>query len=73
MKILTLQLDRYRFLRIQKTKMPWEELIEQHQGILDAIKVRNKPLSGQRAYNHLNLMLAEKDTLVSEFPDYFVD
>lgn len=27
LKVLTLQLDRYRFLRIQKTEMPWEELI----------------------------------------------
>ncbi|MFD1124237.1 GntR family transcriptional regulator [Lentilactobacillus raoultii] len=72
LKVLTLQLDRYRFLRIQKTEMPWQELIDQHQGILEAVKNHDKVLSGQRAYDHLNLMLAEKGTLVAEFPDYFV-
>ncbi|EEI23140.1 GntR family transcriptional regulator [Lentilactobacillus hilgardii] len=73
LKVLTLQLDRYRFLRIQKAEMPWEELIEQHQGILDATKSHNQQLSGQRAFDHLTLILAEKKTLVSEFPDYFID
>lgn len=73
LKVLTLQLDRYRFLRIQKTEMPWEELIEQHQGIVDAVKAHDQQASGQRAYDHLNLMLAEKNVLLEEFPDYFVD
>lgn len=72
LKVLTLQLDRYRFLRIQNSEMPWEELIDQHQGILNAAKDHDKKLSGKRAYDHLNLMLAEKNTLVTEFPDYFV-
>lgn len=70
---LSLQLDRYRFLRIKQTDMPLNKLIDQHAKILDAVEAGNEQLAGQRAFDHLNLMLAEKDELLQQFPDYFSD
>ncbi|GEP23914.1 GntR family transcriptional regulator [Lentilactobacillus diolivorans] len=71
LKALTLQLDRYRFLRIQQTEMPVDKILQQHEGIVEAIKKHDKSLAGRRAFNHLNLMLAEKNNLLKKFPDYF--
>lgn len=70
---LSLQLDRYRFLRIRQTDMPLDRLIDQHEKILDAVESGDEALAGQRAFDHLNLMLAEKGELLQQFPDYFAD
>ncbi|MQM77130.1 GntR family transcriptional regulator [Lentilactobacillus buchneri] len=70
---LSLQLDRYRFLRIQQTNMPLDELIKQHGEILDAVEAHDPKTAEKRAFNHLNLMLAEKDELIEKFPDYFMN
>lgn len=71
LQALTLQLDRYRFLRIQQSEMPVDKILQQHRGIVEAIENHDKALAGRRAFNHLNLMLAEKDNLLKKFPDYF--
>ena len=68
---LSLQLDRYRFLRIQQTNMPLDELIKQHTEILDAVEAHDIKFAEKKAFNHLNLMLSEKDKLIAQFPDYF--
>ena len=68
---LSLQLDRYRFLRIQQTNMPLDELIKQHTEILDAVEAHDIKVAEKKAFNHLNLMLSEKDKLIAQFPDYF--
>ncbi|ORN03848.1 putative HTH-type transcriptional regulator YdfH [Lentilactobacillus parabuchneri] len=68
---LSLQLDRYRFLRIQQTNMPLDELIKQHTEILDAVEAHDIKAAEKKAFNHLNLMLSEKDKLIAQFPDYF--
>ncbi len=73
LKTLTLQLDRYRFLRIQKGQLPWDQIVKQHEAILAAVEDHDQQLAGQRAYDHLNLMLDEKNEMVNEFPDYFID
>lgn len=70
---LSLQLDRYRFLRIQQTNMPLDELIKQHGEILDAVEAHDPAKAEKQAFNHLDLMLAEKDELIEKFPDYFMD
>lgn len=57
---LSLQLDRYRFLRIQQTNMPLDELIKQHTEILDAVEAHDIKVAEKKAFNHLNLMLSEK-------------
>lgn len=73
LKNLSLQLDRYRFLRVQQADMPLDKLIKQHNEILNAVEANDIKDAEERAFNHLNLMLAEKDDLIKEFPDYFVD
>jgi DNA-binding GntR family transcriptional regulator len=73
LKNLSLQLDRYRFLRVQQADMPLDELIKQHNAILDAVEAKDRQEAETRAFDHLNLMLAEKDELVKQFPDYFIE
>jgi len=70
---LSLQLDRYRFLRIQQTNMPLDELIKEHTEILDAVEAHDADAAEKYGFNHLNLMLAEKDELIKQFPSYFAD
>ncbi|GAX00270.1 GntR family transcriptional regulator [Secundilactobacillus mixtipabuli] len=70
---ISLQLNRYRYLRLKNTQLPWKLLITQHSDILAAVKNHNGPQAEKLAFDHLRLMLDEKSTLVTQFPDYFED
>ena len=71
-KQLCFQLDRFRFLRIKISNLDWSFLPQKHQQIINAIENKAYQAVGKLAYNHLNLMLKEKNEVIKQFPDYFI-
>lgn len=71
LQMINMHLNRYRRLRLEVTKLDWDTLLDQHQGIFDATKSHN--IEGIRfsAESHLRLMLHELPSLLEKFPDYF--
>lgn len=66
-------LNRYRLLRVYDSNLPRTTLIQEHQGILDAL-TGHKPLQAESLiHNHLNLMISEQKSVIDKFPDYFTN
>lgn len=68
----SIQLDRFRWLRLHNSELPWDRIITQHHQILDAVIQHHDAEAESLAALHLNLMLDEKEKMMSDFPDYFV-
>lgn len=66
-----IQFNRFRWLRLAVSDLPWRLLIEQHKEILAAVEAEKPKQSEKIAGKHLQLMLKEVMTVTSAFPDYF--
>lgn len=69
----SIQLDRFRWLRLNNSELPWHNIIDQHQRIMEAVSHDHKSQAEQLAGLHLNLMLDEEDKMLTSFPEYFVN
>jgi DNA-binding GntR family transcriptional regulator len=65
-------LERFRWLRITTKELDWQQIINQHQKILDTIVSKNIDEIDFIMALHLHMMLDEEETVVSEYPDYFL-
>ncbi|GAF40476.1 transcriptional regulator, GntR family [Agrilactobacillus composti DSM 18527 = JCM 14202] len=70
---ITIQLDRFRWLRLNNSDLRWDLLIKQHTEILDAISRKRHSQAEQLAGLHMNLMLDEEDSMLKAFPEYFTE
>lgn len=71
LQITNAQLNRFRWLRLTMSELPWKKLIIQHCDILDAVESHNPKLAASKLLEHLQLMLDEEKEVVNTYPDYF--
>lgn len=71
LQMINMHLNRYRWLRLEVAKLNWDTLLDQHEGIYQAIKEHNVENVRFTAESHLRLMLHELPSLLEKFPDYF--
>ncbi|KRM61958.1 transcriptional regulator [Paucilactobacillus vaccinostercus DSM 20634] len=71
LQMINMHLNRYRWLRLEVAKLNWDTLLDQHNGIYQAVKERNVEGVRFTAESHLRLMLTELPSLLEKFPDYF--
>lgn len=64
-------LERYRWLRVLVEDLPWEDIVQQHCQIYNALESRSTDEVDYLIASHLHLMLSEKYAVVSQFPEYF--
>ena len=65
-------LERYRWLRVMTTGLAWDNIMQEHQRIRDAI-VRRDPIE-TRFYisQHMHMMFEEQSRVIDAYPDYFM-
>lgn len=69
----SVDLNRYRLLRVYDANLPMSRLTQEHQDIIDAFRAHDAAKVYQLVYSHLNLMLSEQKSVLDKFPDYFTN
>ncbi|MCD2256038.1 GntR family transcriptional regulator [Agrilactobacillus fermenti] len=73
LQTINIQLNRFRWLRLQITKLDWSSLITDHRHLLKAVATHDPEEAERLSMNHLHLMLEEEQPLFEAFPEYFTD
>lgn len=68
---MSTNLQRYRWLRIRSEDLQWNELMDQHYRLCDAIVNHLPDEAGYLVSLHLHMMFDEQAQVVSEYPGYF--
>lgn len=71
LQTINIHLNRFRWLRLTLSELPWENLIIQHKEILTAVEEHNSKLADIKITEHLHLMLDEEKEVVNTYRDYF--
>ncbi|OOM66772.1 transcriptional regulator NanR [Clostridium sp. BL-8] len=64
------EFQRIRMLRLAANSS-WDNIIEQHKEIFDAIKNRNPQKAEEYMEEHLNMVTFDKNTVKEIYPNYF--
>lgn len=73
LKMINIQFDRFRFLRLKVEGLSWKGLIEEHIALLKAVQAKDINEVERLTANHMHLMLKEESSLISAFPNYFAN
>lgn len=68
---MNLQFNRYRYLRLEISKLQWHNIITEHQAIVDAVKTKDAALASQRVIDHLLAIDEDVKAVLTAYPDYF--
>ncbi|MDR1567961.1 MAG: GntR family transcriptional regulator [Streptococcaceae bacterium] len=64
-------LERFRWLRVLTTGLPWDTIMAQHYQLYQALVDKNPEEVSFLAEVHLHMMLNEQEMVIQKFPDYF--
>lgn len=64
-------LERFRWLRVITSGLPWTTILEQHYRIFEALIAKNPDEVNFLTSVHSHMMLNEKEIVVQRFPEYF--
>ncbi|OJG95906.1 GntR family transcriptional regulator [Enterococcus thailandicus] len=64
-------LERFRWLRVTISGLPWETITNQHQQLFDALVAKNPEEVRFLTILHLHMMLNEQESVVERYPEYF--
>ncbi|KAF1296655.1 GntR family transcriptional regulator [Enterococcus sp. JM4C] len=70
---INLQLNRFRFLRLEVAGLSWEVILTDHEEILQALKERNKDKVAKLVGTHIDVIDNDLKVVTQAFPDYFED
>ncbi|MCO7124699.1 GntR family transcriptional regulator [Sporolactobacillus shoreicorticis] len=73
LQILNTHLNRFRWLRLRVKELQWEKIISQHVNLLKAVSEGDVDEAKFLTSQHLHMMINEKQVLIDQFPDYFID
>ncbi|MFD1672106.1 GntR family transcriptional regulator [Agrilactobacillus yilanensis] len=73
LQTINVQLNRFRWLRLNLASLNWSKLVNDHNQLLAAVKAHEPEEAERLTINHLHLMLDEEQALVAAFPTYFSD
>ncbi|MDN6031198.1 MAG: GntR family transcriptional regulator [Lactococcus lactis] len=71
LQTINIQFNRFRWLRLAISDLPWNTLIEQHKEILCAVENHDGEQAVTAAAKHLHLMFDEEMAVLQAFPEYF--
>lgn len=73
LKQLNIQFDRFRYLSLNLGNASWNNLVKEHQQILNSVLAKDKEKAKKLTINHLHLVIEEKNELVNKYPNYFTN
>lgn len=71
LQTINIQFNRFRWLRLAISDLPWGTLIEQHKEILNAVENHDPIWAVNAATKHLHLMFEEEMAVLKMYPEYF--
>ncbi len=71
LQLLNLQLNRYRYLRLEVKELPRYHITEGHENLVKLIKEKRKPELEEAISKHLHLIDNDAAKVIKAFPDYF--
>ncbi|MCB5951000.1 GntR family transcriptional regulator [Enterococcus sp. BWT-B8] len=72
LQMLNGALNRYRFLRLEVKDLSWDNILEEHQQILELIKRKDKVQLRKTVEAHIHKVNDDAAAVIQAFPDYFV-
>lgn len=73
LEFISIDLQRYRWLRVQTEDLDWDSILDQHREIFHALETRDTDETHFLVSNHLHLLFSESAAVIKRFPDYFID
>lgn len=73
LELISIDLQRYRWLRMQTEELDWNAILDQHLEICDALAERDADEVGYLVSAHLHLLFEESAAVIKTFPDYFIN
>ena len=73
LQLNTIQLDRFRRLRLKVPGLDWQTLLRHHQNILNAFINKDIDELKYLTHIHTHLMLDEQQKVVERYPNYFTN
>lgn len=73
LEFISIDLQRYRWLRVQTEDLDWNSILNQHREIFHALEARDTDETHFLVSNHLHLLFSESAAVIKRFPDYFID
>ena len=71
LQTINIQFNRFRWLRLSVSELPWQTLIDQHRDILTAVENHNADQAEALTAKHLHMMEKEELSVIATFPEYF--
>ncbi|MGN0071751.1 MAG: GntR family transcriptional regulator [Atopobiaceae bacterium] len=72
LEFISIDLQRYRWLRVQTEDLDWDSILDQHDAIFHALEKKDTDETRFLVSNHLHLLFSESAAVIRRFPDYFV-
>lgn len=70
-QLINLSFNRCRYLRLQVNELKWEAILDQHQQMIELIKVKDKCSLGNLVVKHIDMIDHDIHVIKKHFPDYF--
>ncbi|MGM0123373.1 hypothetical protein IGI37_000739 [Enterococcus sp. AZ194] len=71
LQVLNIALNRYRFLRLDFEDLGWDNILEEHQNIVQQIKNKDKDKLAEAISQHIHKVEEDSRIVVDAFPNYF--
>lgn len=71
--VISADLQRYRWLRLHTGELSWQDILDEHYDICDAIGERDVDRASYLTSRHMHLLFKENSAVTKAFPDYFVN
>ncbi|WP_125604888.1 GntR family transcriptional regulator [Lapidilactobacillus bayanensis] len=71
LQLLNAQFNRFRYLRLEVSGLNWDEILRQHEGIVEALRRRDQATVVQLVGQHLHLVDNDVKTVMIAASEYF--
>lgn len=68
---LNIQLNRYRYLRLELKELSWDTITDEHKAIVSLVKDKKRKELGKAISAHLHMIDKDSKVVLAAFPDYF--
>lgn len=71
LRLLNLQFDRFRYLRLELPGLEWDKILDQHKEIVARIKAQDAAGAADLVVDHLHMVDDDVKIVLAAYPEYF--
>jgi len=72
-KEFSVHLDRFRWLHLKNITFDYNQILEEHKDILDAVKSRKTEDVKYLVVNHIHFMVKTQTNIIEKYPEFFLE